>query len=497
MDVVLPTKGKENDRQSEVDSSIDATGGILSRWTEAGHDGIINVSPRSLRSLLNGLDPKDLQKAFAPTPVAPPLTDILLDAWSLTGITTQMPGRPEVAPYLHGLTDDPPETYVAWRKEVGLLSAAKADPEALHDWFLACPVKAHERLRDRPYHVKKTLESLLRNHRRKDEGRDFPLVLLNERGEAEWSRLSQIIGKQFDLDYRTIVLPIEAGGLDQHGALDAKAVHEARDVGEENKLERRERWIMITDEAGGRYERLMTGETEGTLPKGLREREQAVLQEAAEGAEERQESRYLLIMVESKQLAVEHPETARFRQPLSLHSNRICEHMGRIADALDLEPPLRQAAIAAAQWHDRGKNRPVWQRFACNPPPAEPLAKSTKYLHGRELGGYRHEFGSLLEAVADDEIKTHTEADLILHLIAAHHGWARPHFEWRAWDQTRTTIDNERAAAEVMRRFARLQRRFGRWGLAWLESLLRSADIAASKQVAERADEAQPKEARA
>ena len=31
-----------------------------------------------------------------------------------------------------------------------------------------------------------------------------------------------------------------------------------------------------------------------------------------------------------------------------------------------------------------------------------------------------------------------------------------------------------------MRRFVRLQRRFGRWGLAYLESLVRAADYKAS-----------------
>jgi len=79
-----------------------------------------------------------------------------------------------------------------------------------------------------------------------------------------------------------------------------------------------------------------------------------------------------------------------------------------------------------------------------------------------------------------------------LHLIAAHHGSARPHFEPQACDnegpldsatgQRRrpTTRENEAVAIEAMQHFGRLQLRFGRWGLAWLESLLRCADALAS-----------------
>ncbi len=42
--------------------------------------------------------------------------------------------------------------------------------------------------------------------------------------------------------------------------------------------------------------------------------------------------------------------------------------------------------------------------------------------------------------------------------------------------------DVDAIAAEVPRLFARLQRKYGRWGLAYLESLVRAADIMASQK---------------
>jgi CRISPR-associated endonuclease/helicase Cas3 len=71
--------------------------------------------------------------------------------------------------------------------------------------------------------------------------------------------------------------------------------------------------------------------------------------------------------------------------------------------------------------------------------------------------------------------------ELVLHLVAAHHGRGRPHFPAdEAFDPQATFAENFRLAAEVPQRFARLQRRYGRWGLAYLESLLRAADWDAS-----------------
>jgi CRISPR-associated endonuclease/helicase Cas3 len=151
---------------------------------------------------------------------------------------------------------------------------------------------------------------------------------------------------------------------------------------------------------------------------------------------------------------------------------------------LDLDQvDVGKALIAAACWHDKGKDRPAWQRYARNEAGTMPLAKSPRYRHPNVLNGYRHEFGSLLDGMRADLSKL-PDRDLMLHLIAAHHGWARPHFEPRSFDSSSLTSDNDQAFSEVVQRFGQLQHKYGRWGLAWLESLVRCADIAASQQAA-------------
>jgi CRISPR-associated endonuclease/helicase Cas3 len=71
---------------------------------------------------------------------------------------------------------------------------------------------------------------------------------------------------------------------------------------------------------------------------------------------------------------------------------------------------------------------------------------------------------------------------LALHMVAAHHGRARPHFpDEEAFDPKYPEAVAESAADEVAARFVRLQKRYGRWGLAYLESLLRAVDVRASQ----------------
>ena len=52
-------------------------------------------------------------------------------------------------------------------------------------------------------------------------------------------------------------------------------------------------------------------------------------------------------------------------------------------------------------------------------------------------------------------------------------------------------LPDELKPAEIARRFDRLQRRYGHWGLAWLESLLMAADAEASQNAKTTADEDQ------
>lgn len=534
---VVWREGDVESSDDRLDKAVRNTLELLRRWIDAHHEaeGLL-VSPRRIRELIEQDSPESREEAFSPKPTILPLMDILLDNWSMTSID-DLPGQPEVAAYLHGLTTDPPETFVVWRKEIRVLAklaqrevrkAQREFEETLSDWFGACRIQARERLRDVTSRVRKKLQGLLESH-----SGDFPVVLLDGQGRARWSTLSAIAEKPKDgtsdvLAYRTVVLPVEADGLDRYGMFTGKLESE-EDAPPSSELDvaefdgQRARKILCQDgkdfwlqDIEGMRDQDGTGDSEGEEPGGdVSDKRQFDSPEDAANAyardqgfvvarlialnksddeEEREgKARYLLLMLPAKTSLIDDPERARFAQTLDDHANRIVQHADQIVRALNLTDELHRALVFAARWHDRGKDRPVWQRFAGNDNLAHPLAKSTRYLDPRVLGGYRHEFGSLLEAVADNNVHNDAERDLILHLIAAHHGWGRPHFERRAFDHQGqvdpstgnrwppSTAHNETVAIQALQRFGRLQQRFGRWGLAWLESLLRCADIAASR----------------
>jgi CRISPR-associated endonuclease/helicase Cas3 len=154
-----------------------------------------------------------------------------------------------------------------------------------------------------------------------------------------------------------------------------------------------------------------------------------------------------------------------------------------MTERLSLSGDLRRALTLAGRFHDLGKKRKRFQQILGNMGGIILLAKSGKKRPAGLQEDYRHELGSLLDVENEPEFQAlwEDEKDLVLHSIAAHHGRGRPHFPpEEVFDPEPNGKDVCGVAAEVPRRFARLQRKYGRWGLAYIESLLRAADYAAS-----------------
>ena len=215
------------------------------------------------------------------------------------------------------------------------------------------------------------------------------------------------------------------------------------------------------------------------------------------------------------------------------HSRAVAREVERYADAFGLPDPLRSALAVAALWHDLGKADRRFQILLHGGNPQEArlapnlLAKSgnlprskQQRERARDRSGWpargRHELLSVRLAEAlRDRLAPGVDHDLVLHLIASHHGHARPlapfadglepgifptdgdhhrqvaalalgpvgggnSFEIPAADPARTGL--HRLDGGPAERFWRLVRRHGWWGLAWLEALLRLADHRVSER---------------
>lgn len=481
IDIFHPT---EFDAGSPYESRLELT---LKLLQDLGDDG----SPDAL----SRLDPKRRLAAFSPDPTILDTSDILFDAWALTTIRGKLPGRPPVAPYLHGLLErEAPETHVAWRKEVGILLDEFPGPYKPEDLLADYPLKPHELLRDRSDRVIKHLAALA------ETAPDAPAWVIDDDGSVQFVSLKDFADKDGKdrIHGRTVLLPPKVGGLNR-GMLDGTSTL-ADDVADEWLAEdgRPRRKRVWNEEPGSREFRLIR--KIDTRPV-LDEDGEDGTDESDETAEDANEPdpRDLWREIEDikKRLWFWYsvPRSAedvgsrssRVQVSYDIHIKGVTENARGIVRNLAIPEDIKELVILSAELHDLGKKRSVWQRSIGNRNAGIWLAKSGANKELIELTDYRHEFGSLLDAeLMLSELKNDDTRDLVLHLIAAHHGRGRPHFPPdEAFDDNRPIGDSARVAAEVPRRFARLQRKYGRWGLAYLESLLRAADYAASANPSE------------
>jgi CRISPR-associated endonuclease/helicase Cas3 len=164
---------------------------------------------------------------------------------------------------------------------------------------------------------------------------------------------------------------------------------------------------------------------------------------------------------------------------LSQHLSDARARAEELCKRLALPDELRATVIEAAGQHDLGKNRAWWQR-AVGRVEKPAVAKWVRSWMDHKINrGYRHELGSVgdLEAIT---LPANVVRELCLHLVAAHHGHARPGFRVEAAGPV-ITDTVRRALVETPARFARLQTKYGWWALAWLEALVKAADVLASR----------------
>jgi CRISPR-associated endonuclease/helicase Cas3 len=169
-------------------------------------------------------------------------------------------------------------------------------------------------------------------------------------------------------------------------------------------------------------------------------------------------------------------------QLLDEHQSWAEDEARMLTQRLNLPVEYREALQLAARLHDEGKRATCWQR-AFRAPRDGVYAKTSGPLNLQLLGGYRHEFGSLSLVQGDPRLTALDPGlqDLVLHLIAAHHGHARPVISTAGCEDAPPSALQLRAR-EVALRFMRLQERWGPWGLAYWEALLRAADQRASRR---------------
>jgi CRISPR-associated endonuclease/helicase Cas3 len=469
--------------------------------------GGFDASPLALRQLGGDLESEEGHKdlvssATTPEPLRPAINRALVDSWSMTSLEGHA-GRPDVRPWLRGWVDDDQQTSTIWRNHLPIRiddSGRTIIPDSaeIEDFFEAAPPHESEKLDTETYRVTSWLQE-----------RALALAKRSQSGKEEGTTQS---APQLQRDDIVALVLSVSGAFERHYKLGELARERKGRDKEDLHLGLGGNILVVDARFGGLSDGLLdsasdapfeTADSTEDWSKEVLFRVRRVVGRGPEDQDDRWwfEAAFDLRRNEEgnplEQLIVEHfgdaarKEDARSisnPQELSVHQTWARSRMMRIARAAGLAEVAANALAVGAGLHDEGKKASRWQRAFKARRDAErfrlvgPLAKTRGPIDQAVLGRYRHEFGSLLRVEEDPEFKDLPDdwRDLILHVVAAHHGQARPSIENRDCEDGPPSQLEERARAVALR-FARLQKRWGPWGLAWWEMLLRAADQQASR----------------
>jgi len=441
-------------------------------------------------------NPDKVARALFDVRVPPPaLTGAVLDDFAMTSKHPSSGARPDVGRWLHGSIEDS-SLYVelAWRAELDRVT----EPDDAKQLVAAFPIGARETARCPLYEA---VELLMAIRRRAVEDHDLGArVLLVTRYGSTTSLLLRDVPTDDDGELRgvlhdaTVVLPASAGGYDGQ-FVNPASKPPVGDIAEQaqptHRAQRRRLWVD-----SGRV--TASSLAEGTNPQSIESDTDAedLLSAVEDVAEELLGVGWRLVeavgngvrgvvVAREDRRALEEAEdddgSLGFKNEvlLSQHLSDARAGAEELCKRLALPDELRATVIEAAGQHDLGKDRAWWQR-AVGRVEKPAVAKWVRSWMDHKINrGYRHELGSVgdLEAIT---LPANVERALCLHLVAAHHGHARPGFRVEAAGPV-ITDPVRRALVETPARFARLQTKYGWWALAWLEALVKAADVLASR----------------
>jgi CRISPR-associated endonuclease/helicase Cas3 len=450
-----------------------------------------------------------LDAATTPAPLRPALSRALIESWSMTSLKEHT-GRPEIDPWIRGWVEsDGPQTAVVWRTHLPVRLNRIATRKEVEGFFEAAPPHATEILETETFRVIEWLATRTNNLRQQSAGAeksgdsagealradDVVAIALTPAGDLRQT----LLFKDFDLD----------------GRMDAKSKKEKRErlegclMGATLVLDARLRGLKagLLDDDYGELPRTAddgapwisaapaTSRTVSVpvVPFRVRSVDAENRREidtewqecfffATEVSEDGEPIRGLIV----ENAATEEGRSTGPPQVVDEHQAWTEQRARELARRLRLPDRYTEMLAMTASLHDEGKRAPRWQRAFNAKRDGRDYAKTRGPINYALLDGYRHEFGSLTVAAKDPRFAQLPGdlQDLALHLIAAHHGFARPVIGTSGCEDAPSAL--EEREREVALRFAQLQKRWGPWGLAWWEALLRAADQQASRANDER-----------
>lgn len=424
-----------------------------------GHD----ASPAALSTLCNHPDYAD---AIEPAPSTRDLEDNILALYAATSVPLAQLHAPAPDIFIHGLQAADAEIHLLWRH---LPPAA-----SIERWLAVWPLHRDEmvRLPLRPS-THRLLNALCAR---------ASAVVLNATGSvvthiAAGDECDGVSAGGY------VLFDCAAGGLTEAGLPQATALSAVTDVSARQfsggcVVSCRVQWDADDDCWRGQHAADQPAQTAATLPDLI----EALYPDLAciwyDHDAGRQQLRLWLRLPGAAASDLDESITPVARL-LTEHLDLTARAARGIAAALALPSEQSTINIRAGHIHDQGKEWAQWQAAIGNPHPDQPLGKSGhRHFDSHRNAGYRHELGSLVDCPDSH--------GLVRQLVAAHHGHARPTVPAAALLHRGCA----EAAHSAALGYAHYSRQYGHWGLAYLEALLKCADVLAETRADELARQA-------